>query len=95
MVMMPKERFPRDVQWAGAWGAQGCQGAMRVPTLNRLLLPGFSGDFSPILYQYTSAIRPDDEARAIHWITSYAYYALCAPHEAIGCLLSPPTLGYP
>ena len=52
---------------------------MRVPALNRLLLPGCSGDFPPILHQYTSAIRPDDEARAIHWITFYAYYALYAP----------------
>jgi hypothetical protein len=52
---------------------------MRVPALNRLLLPGSSGDFPPIHYQYTSAISPDDEARAIHWITFYAYYALCAP----------------
>jgi hypothetical protein len=52
---------------------------MRAPALNRLHLPGSSGDFPPILHQYTSAIRPDDEARAIHWITFYAYYALCAP----------------
>jgi hypothetical protein len=52
---------------------------MRVPALNRLLLPGSSGDFPPIHYQYTSAIRPNDESRAIHWITFYAYYALCAP----------------
>ena len=48
---------------------------MRVPALNRLLLLGSSGDFPPILHQYTYAIRPDDEARAIHWITFYAYYA--------------------
>jgi hypothetical protein len=67
---------------------------MRVPALNRLLLPGCSGDFPPILHQYTSAIRPDDEARAIQWITFYAYYALCAPHEALGCPLSSPTLGW-
>ena len=56
---------------------------MRIPVLNRLLLPGSSGDFPPILHQYTSAIWPDDEARAIHWITFYAYYALCAlPRDA-------------
>jgi hypothetical protein len=68
---------------------------MRVPALNRLHLPGSSGDFPPILHQYTSAIRPDDEARAIHWIPFYAYYALCAPHETLGCQPSPPTLGCP
>src|SRR3712207_3685338 len=41
------------------------------------------------------AIRSDDEARAIHWITFYASYASCAPHETLGCPLSHPTLGYP
>src|ERR671915_744815 len=56
---------------------------MRVPALNRLLLPGSSGDFPPILHQYTSAIRPDDETRAIHWITFYAYYAFCAVREML------------
>src|SRR5215218_6634815 len=75
-----EERGSRETaRWAGAWGAQDCQRAMRFPALNRLHLPGSSGDFPPILHQYTSAIRPDHKARAIHWITSYAYYALCAP----------------
>jgi hypothetical protein len=68
---------------------------MRVPAQNHLLLPGSSGDFPPVFHQYTSVIKPDDEARAIHWITSYAYYALCAPHETLGCPLSHPTLWDP
>jgi hypothetical protein len=71
---------------------------MRAPALNRLHLPGSSGDFPPILHQYTFAIRPDDEARAIDWVTFYAYYALCAPTRRLaahsanrrGGLLTPP-----
>jgi hypothetical protein len=74
---------------------------MRIPALNRLHLPGSSGNFPPILHQYTSAMRPDDEARAIHWITFYAYCALCAPtrrlaaHAAIRLWGEPnPTCSY-
>ena len=79
MVMMPKKGGPerqRDGREHGEHKAVSVRGGSRPepPASPRLFWR-----FPPILHKYTSAIRPDDEARAIHWITFYAYYALCAP----------------
>jgi hypothetical protein len=68
-----------SVRWARSMGSTRLSTCEAGPCPEPPASPRLFWRFPPILHQYTSAIRPDDEARAIHWITFYAYYALCAP----------------
>ncbi len=69
MVMIREKGVPRDGAIGGSMGSTSATTCDANPRPEPPASPRSSGDFPPILHQYTSAIGPDDEARAIHWIT--------------------------